>query len=112
MSVDKAQTKAIIEQVIDKARQDETFKQELMTNPLTAIESATGESFKFPEGKELVFVDQSETPENTEGTYYLNIATYGDLEDMELSMEQLETIAGGGEDLPLPKIPWPIIIRL
>lgn len=36
----------------------------------------------------------------------LHFATYGDLKDM----EQLETIVGDGEDLPRPKIPWPIII--
>ncbi len=109
MSENKERSKEIIAEVIEKARQDESFKQELIANPIAAINEFTGKDYKFPEGKVLVFVDQDKTPENTDSTYYFNIATYGDLEEMELTEEQLESIAGGTEDI-LPPFPWPILI--
>lgn len=111
MNVNKSEIKSLIEDAIDKAREDDRFKKELIINPLVAISTLRGENFRFADGKKLVFIDTEETPLNTDSTYYININTYGDLEDMELTQEQLETIAGGTEDLPLP-FPFPIIIRL
>jgi len=110
MNIDKPKTKTLIEDAIDKAREDDIFKKKLIADPLAAISNMAGDNFQFSEGKKLIFIEKGETPQNTQSTYYININTYGNLEDMELTQEQLETIAGGTQDIPLP-FPWPIIIR-
>ncbi len=82
----------VLQAIITKAWDDDTFKQELIDNPVDAIKKATGEAIKLPEGKTLIVKDQTDT-----STIYLNIPAEPNLEDMELSEEQLEIIAGGGD---------------
>ncbi len=81
----------LLQQVVQKAWEDETFKQELVNSPLEAIEKLTGEKLNLPEGKTLVVRDQT-----NESTLYINIPAEPNLEDLELNEEQLEAVAGGG----------------
>ncbi len=78
--------------IVHKAWEDNNFKQELMSNPVQAIENLTGEKVTLPEGKTLVVRDQT-----NESTVYINIPAKTNMEDMELNEEQLEAIAGGGD---------------
>ena len=84
----------LLQAVIAKAWEDESFKQELISAPVAAIEKLTGGKLQLPEGKTLVVRDQTD-----EQTIYINIPTERSLDDLELSEEQLEAVAGG-EALP------------
>ncbi len=88
----------VLSKVIDKAWDNPSFKQELIKNPLEAIESATGERLNIPSGKKLVVIDQT----NTE-IIYLTIPPEPNLDDMELTDEQLELVAGGSDPLEVAK---------
>jgi len=77
--------------VIAKAWESKSFKYELLSDPEKAIFECTGQKVKLPEGKKLVVVDQS-----NDNYIYLNIPPKPNLDDMELSSEELELIAGGG----------------
>ena len=80
----------LMQKVISKAWNDPTFKQELMDRPEEAIERLTGESISLPEGKRLEVYDQSNAD-----VVYFNIPPEPDFEDVELTDEQLEVVAGG-----------------
>lgn len=77
-----------IQTVINKAWEDDNFRQQLVSNPKAAIASATGE--KVPNSLEMVVSDQTDT-----NTIYINIPPKPDFDNMELSDEQLEQVAGG-----------------
>ena len=97
---------ALIFSVISKAWEDETFKQELISSPLAAIQKATGQTVKVPEGKTLVVRDQTNP-----SVIYINIPAEPKVDDMEMTEEQLESIAGGVDRFALIQpIPcWPTI---
>lgn len=80
----------IIQKVISKAWEDVKFRKELVLNPVEAIEKLTGFKVVLPEGKELVVVDQTD-----KSKVYVNIPVEPELENLELSEDQLEAIAGG-----------------
>jgi len=80
----------LLQEVIQKAWEDETFKEELKTNPIAAIERLTGVKLNIPEGKDLVVRDQTD-----ESTVYINIPAEKKMEDVELNEEQLELVSGG-----------------
>jgi len=80
----------LYQEVIQKAWEDESFKEELKTNPIDAIEKLTGDTLDIPEGKTLVVRDQTD-----ESTVYINIPAQKKMEDVELNEEQLEKVAGG-----------------
>ena len=79
----------VLQQVINEAWENETFKAELMASPVAAIENLTGEKLDL-KGKELIVRDQTD-----ESTIYINIPQEQSLEDIELNEEQLEAVAGG-----------------
>jgi|GEM_PF-1114158 len=79
----------VLQQVINEAWENETFKAELLANPVAAIENLTGEKLDL-KGKELIVRDQTD-----ESTIYINIPQEQNLEDVELNEEQLEAVAGG-----------------
>lgn len=88
---DKQQeSQELLQKIITKAWEDEAFKQELISSPINAIKKLTGEHIKLPEGKTLIVRDQTD-----DATIYINIPTEFNMEDTELSEEQLEAIAGG-----------------
>ena len=78
----------LLQQVVNKAWEDKAFKEELVANPITAIEKLTGEKVNLPEDKTLVVRDQT-----NESTVYINIPAKQN--DVELNEEQLEAVAGG-----------------
>lgn len=80
----------LMQTIINKAWEDEAFKQELVLDPISAIEKLTGEKVSLPKGKTLVVRDQT-----SEETIYINIPAEQNLENVELNEEQLEAVAGG-----------------
>ena len=88
MEISKEQK--LFQEVVNKAWEDATFKQELITNPVKAIEKLTGERINLPEGKTIVVRDQT-----SESTVYINIPAEQKLDNVELNEEQLEAVAGG-----------------
>ncbi|MEM6718283.1 MAG: NHLP leader peptide family RiPP precursor [Bacteroidota bacterium] len=91
----------LLHTIITKAWEDEAFKQELINDPISAIEKATGERIRLPEGKKLVVKDQSNA-----SAFYINIPAEPNMDDMELNEEQLEAVAGGlMMPFTLPQIP-------
>ncbi|QTE23306.1 NHLP leader peptide family RiPP precursor [Polaribacter cellanae] len=81
----------LFQTVVQKAWEDTAFKQELINNPIEAIENLTGKRVKLPEGKTVVVRDQTDT-----SVVYINIPAEPNMDDMELTEEQLEIVAGGG----------------
>lgn len=80
----------VFQQVITEAWENETFKKELLADPLKAIEKLTGQRVQLKEGQTLVVRDQTD-----DSTIYINIPAEQNLEDVELNEEQLEAVAGG-----------------
>ncbi|GAA3522361.1 hypothetical protein GCM10022393_41140 [Aquimarina addita] len=95
----------LIQQVVHKAWEDATFKQELLNSPVEAIEKLIGAKMNIPEGKTLVIRDQTD-----ESTVYINIPTAPTTDDVELNEKQLETVAGGAGFNPLSVLTGPPII--
>ena len=86
----KKKSQELLQAIITKAWEDNTFKQELILNPINAIEKATGERINLPEGKTLIVKDQTDN-----SMIYINILAEPNMEDLELNEEQLEAVAGG-----------------
>jgi len=88
------QDQEMIQRIIMQCWVDESFKSKLMTNPIGTIEKFTGKKSNLPQGHEIIVVDQSD-----ESNVYLNIPNKPNLDEMQLTDEQLEMIHGGA--LPL-----------
>ncbi|UZO82189.1 NHLP leader peptide family RiPP precursor [Aquimarina sp. ERC-38] len=93
----------LYQQIINEAWENESFKEELLVNPIQAIETLTGKKLNIPEGKTLVVRDQTD-----ENAVYINIPAAVDTANVELSEEQLEAVAGGIE-IPIIKFGDPQI---
>jgi hypothetical protein len=89
-----------LQQVINEAWENEAFKAELMADPVEAFEKLTGEKLEL-QGKELIVRDQTD-----ESTIFINIPAEQSLENLELSEEELEAVAGGAPVPTGPFIPW------
>jgi len=88
----------VLQQIINEAWENETFKKELVADPVSAIEKLTGNKLNLPNGKQLVVRDQTD-----ESTIYINIPAEKNLDDVELNEEQLEAVSGG---LNIPHYDW------
>ena len=88
MEVTKEQK--LFQEIVTKAWEDASFKEELIADPVAAIEKLTGEKVSLPEGKKLVVRDQTDA-----STIYVNIPAEKNMDDVELNEEQLEAVAGG-----------------
>ena len=83
------QSSEIYNALISEALVNTTFKKELLESPKTAIERFVGQGFTFPQGIRILVEDQSD-----ENLIYFNIPKCQS-DSLELTEEQLETIAGG-----------------
>lgn len=83
----------ILSKVLEKVWEDEEFKHELISDPSTVIKETFGEEFDLPAGKSLVVVDQTDVSK-----LYFNLKSRPDMDEIELTDEQLELIAGGASD--------------
>lgn len=73
-----------------KAWESTTFKEQLINNPIAAIEEATGKDLSKLNDKRIVVEDQTD-----ESIIYLNIPAQPSIDNIQLTEEELETIAGG-----------------
>jgi len=89
----------ILDAIVKKAWGDPTFKINLITRPVATIESFLGHSIHLPEGKNIVFVDQTDS-----STIFINIPAELDMDDVELNEEQLDVVSGGDGDITPPII--------
>lgn len=74
--------------LVEKAWESATFKDQLVKNPVETIESVTGNKLN----QEVNFVVEDQTDSSV---IYLNIPRNLDIENIELSDEQLENVSGG-----------------
>ena len=79
-----------IRTLVQKSWENAVFKDELVRNPVAAIEQVTGKNLPFLSGKKIVVVDQTD-----ESAIYINIPAQPKIDELELTEEQLEMIAGG-----------------
>ena len=82
----------VLRLIISKAWEDVNFRKSLIADPINAIENLTGAKIVLPEGKELVINDQTD-----KSKVYVNIPSEPNIDDIELTEDQLEIIAGGGK---------------
>ncbi|MEW7281269.1 NHLP leader peptide family RiPP precursor [Aquimarina sp. 2201CG1-2-11] len=85
-----AQKKAqeFLNSLITKAWEDAEFKKRLMANPKEEIQKITGKEISID--KEVLVTDQT-NPDHI----YINIPAKPNLEDVELTDDQLEAVSGG-----------------
>ncbi len=79
--------------LVKKAWESTTFKEQLINNPEATIEEVTGVKSNTPSDVKIVVEDQTDS-----NIIYLNIPQKINLENIELTEEQLEMIAGGVTD--------------
>ncbi|MGH1387228.1 NHLP leader peptide family RiPP precursor [Kordia sp.] len=78
--------------VYTKAWEDEDFKRDLVNNPNVALSKFTGKAANFAEEKKVIVMDQT-NPDHI----YINIPAKPNMDDVELSEDQLEMVAGGAD---------------
>lgn len=92
----------ILSQVIQKAWEDESFKKQLIENPAEAIAQLTGQTISLS-GRKLVVRDQTDPKK-----IFINVpAKPTALDDAELTEDQLDHVAGGGDLDPGTLFPTP-----
>jgi hypothetical protein len=82
------QGEELIKTLAQKAWESSTFKEQLISNPVSTIESATGH--KMSTEVNIVVEDQTDN-----SIIYFNIPRKLDIETLELTDEQLEMVSGG-----------------
>lgn len=80
----------LIQTLIEKSWESETFKAQFVNNPEIAIENFIGKSMTIPSGKSIKVDDQTDT-----NVIYINIPRQVSVDELELSEEQLDTVSGG-----------------
>jgi hypothetical protein len=95
MDINQAQenSEKNLKTIINKCWEDEAFKQELIANPAQAIEKLSGIPLDL-KGKRLIVTDQTD-----HSAVYINIPA--NPENMELTDDELEAVAGGKFSLEL-----------
>ena len=73
-----------------KAWERAAFKDQLVRNPVATIEQVTGKDLSFLGDKKIVVQDQTD-----DSVIYINIPAQPKMDELELTEEQLELVAGG-----------------
>lgn len=97
------QGEELIKTLAQKAWENSTFKEQLVSNPIATIESITGQKMS-PEAK-VVVEDQTD-----ESIIYLNIPRKVEYDELELTDEQLETVSGGSTPLCIGYAAYAVIL--
>lgn len=84
----------VVMDLIHSAQNDQKLKESFISNPQTVIESNLGKKLNLPEDHSIFVEDQSDP-----SIIYINIPRQVDVEDFELTEEDLEQIAGGSTPL-------------
>jgi len=79
-----------LQSIISKAWEDNNFKQDLIANPLAAMEKVIGKKMTLPNDKKIIVEDQT-----NQNIIYINIPKQQEYDNLELTDEQLEIVAGG-----------------
>lgn len=95
LSEQKEKAQEFLYKIYKKAWEDTRFKENLIRNPVDTLNKFTGKKADLPKDKTVLVVDQT-NPNHI----YINIPAKPNLEDIELSEEQLEMVSGGNTDLP------------
>ena len=77
----------LYQELVQRSWEDTSFKERLMANPNETIAEVTGQEVS---DYNIVVEDQTET-----NTVYINIPAKVNLDELALTDEQLETVAGG-----------------
>lgn len=80
----------LVKTLAQKAWESSAFKEQLIKNPVATIEQVTGKDLSILSDKRIVVEDQTD-----ESVIYFNIPAKVDVDELELTEEQLELIAGG-----------------
>jgi hypothetical protein len=80
----------VYQQLVEKAWESATFKEQLIANPAQTIAEFTGSSSELLKNTNFVVEDQSDAD-----TIFINIPINPNSEAMELSDEQLDQVSGG-----------------
>ncbi|WNJ16385.1 NHLP leader peptide family RiPP precursor [Pontibacter sp. G13] len=80
----------LISQIIKRSWEDDSFKNALMANPEATIQETFGTTLDTKAGATIQVSDQT-SPDHV----YLNIPPKPDYDQLELTDEQLELVAGG-----------------
>ncbi|MEM6718281.1 MAG: hypothetical protein AAF611_03100 [Bacteroidota bacterium] len=85
----------LIETIVQRALDSTSFKNKLVANPRETVSEMLGRDLPstFSNGKELVVEDQTD-----DSIVYLNIPRKIDHDNIELTLEELELVAGGGTE--------------
>lgn len=83
-------TVSSIDKIIRQCWENESFRKDVTMRPIPTIEKYLGETVNLDDGKKLVIEDQTD-----ESTVYFNIPAQPNLDELELSEEQLSLVAGG-----------------
>lgn len=80
----------LLSELVTKSWEDKSFKEKLINNPHDTIESLNYKNLNIPSDFKIVVEDQTDTSK-----IYINISKKPNLNNIELSDEQLEMVAGG-----------------
>ncbi len=77
--------------LVSKSWQDESFKSNLIKSPIQTIENFIGKPVEFTHGRKQIVVED----QTNENIVYFNIPSHPNLDELELTEEQLEMLSGG-----------------
>lgn len=86
----------LYQNIISKAWESESFKNELINFPVKTIEDLIGKKLNIPQGKNIIIKDQTDA-----SIVYINIPAKSDMSDVELNEDQLDMVTGGTQDAPI-----------
>lgn len=81
--------------LISQSWKDESFKNSLLSNPIPTIENFIGRPISLESGKQKIVVEN----QCDSNIIYLNIPERPNFNELELTDEQLEMVAGGSTPL-------------